>query len=344
MFSYRNIELFIVFYSQTLGLLAIAANLFVIYVIVKKKALHTTTYFYLANQALSDAIYGLCQPLVVVTCAEHLVESNKFFLYSCQLSSCIFLSSILMSSYFIMLVAIDRYQKLYHPTSSNWMNAKHYAIGTWSFVFLVTYLSMTYVDLTTYFSKDSFFGCVSAKIFRDDLNLDFVFNNQKFFLWMPAIVCLVPVVITALLYNQVVIKLNSRKLFRNQSQHGQDFAEKRSFRTVKMLMVMMMLYYSIMSPFLLIHIQRIMYPDKITCAGDLIQAPGVRIALATTLLSALANPVVLFCYNKHFSDEALLLIDNRFIGFRINLRRKKSKNIQMTETSTTARALFETPV
>lgn len=101
------------------------------------------------------------------------------------------------------------------------------------------------MSIRPYFARYSFFSCISSKVFRDMINIDFVYNHQKLSLWMPAIDQFALVLITAFLYNRIVINLNLRKLFRMKSQHLLDFVEKQSSRTTKMLIVMMMLHYSI---------------------------------------------------------------------------------------------------
>lgn len=310
--TYQTVDYVIAIASQLLAFLAIVSNVFVLYVIYKKPKLRTNTFIFLANQAVSDGMYGLWQHLQLLTCNHSWAKSSRTVLFGCEISVTMALGSIVLSMNFILVIAFERYYKLYYPHAKKY-NPVAVSATVWLFSLFTTFLHMPNEQLTTYFGEKNFFGCIT--MFQEIGDYSFFSHRYKFYV-STVIVVYVPVVLSTFLYTKVILKVRQSsvlkvKLNRTQSKSSQQAIAKKS-ATIKMLIAMMVVFYLMSLPILINCLVSLFNARTRTCHAEMMTSPAIRIWLMATLLAALTNPIILCYFNKTFKLELISLMRKVF--------------------------------
>lgn len=131
---------------QCVCLSALCTNLFVVRVIKTNRQLHTPTFLFLANQSLSLEV--LQTPFCICDIA---LESNAYR-GVCETIKVFWLAGIKVTPFFILLIAFDRFPKLYFPTLKYHILVT--SIMVWMIVIGLSFLLCLNIKMTFYFGND----------------------------------------------------------------------------------------------------------------------------------------------------------------------------------------------
>ena len=111
-----SLEFVILLAGITVGIAGLIGNVLVIRIVHKTREMHTTTNYLLANLAVSDVITILVGPLFYVS---HLVGylTDGFGRFACKFSALLNIS-LMVSSFTLTVIAVERYHALLKPFST----------------------------------------------------------------------------------------------------------------------------------------------------------------------------------------------------------------------------------
>lgn len=327
-------DFYILIVFKVVCFFAVLSNLFVIKVIRKNPFLKSNTFTFLSNQAYSDALYGLSHILSLIFCTDSFAKSFLSLQVSCEVNFLLGIAFLVLSTYFILLTSFDRYYKLYYPHNAP-LNAQLWSAITWIAIIVIISPIIVGMQITTYFPGDALYGCITA--FASLAKLQF-FKDEYKFIVLSALINWIPLILTLYFYVKVIIKIKAIKKVGIQSQAKEKKDDERKNKTIRMLIVMTVVFYVIWLPFLLHTFVRLFNPNlTMRCGGKLKNNDmiGIKFAFITTVSSALINPMILIYYNSHFSGDAKKLC-NRVLGIQV-FKKDPISTVENSKTSNATR-------
>ena len=87
-------------------------------IVLRRKQLKSTTFELIANQTVSEIMFCLVSIGCYVFCTKGLVDYSKSMLTLCHLINTVKDGNQIMTTFSILVIAYDRYRKLYRPLSA----------------------------------------------------------------------------------------------------------------------------------------------------------------------------------------------------------------------------------
>lgn len=239
----------VVFYSlySTVFVLGIFGNILVSYIVCLNKAMRTVTNLFIMNLALSDII--LCALAVPFTPLYSFTGKWMFGSFICHLVPYIQASSVYVSAWTLMAIAVDRYFVIIYPFKQKMKltTCTVIIIGIWAFSMIITLPYGIYMDVLNgvyceeKWPEEKFFGRMAEKYFGC-----FTIIMQ----------CVVPFLVIAYCYVCISIRLNRRAKSKpgTKSARKEEIDRERKKRTNRMLISMVTIFGICWLPFNVINV------------------------------------------------------------------------------------------
>ena len=276
--------------------------------ILHRKQLNTTTFKLIANQTASEIVFSVLAISRSWFCASFSVNYSPVLSVLCGIIISVNDSTLYVSAFSMLVIAYERYRKLYRPLSSE-LNTKRWIISIWMSAIGLSLFNNIGRRNILLFSDKIIFSCkvmfpTNAKFFTQGYNYLIIF-----------IVCnIIPLLLTAVLYFLVIKKLRERKLIGNMvTTEKQEKMSKNKRKTVKMLLAIVIWYFLITIPyyvfiFVEIFIQRI--DPKTACSRPKMASLQSFLILGFFYLGSLCvNPFIICYFNPDFRQEVCRLFN-----------------------------------
>lgn len=236
---YSSFEWLLFTMSVCCAITSIVGN-FLIMKVIYAKTKSSVTFLLIACQASSDLLFGVMSLVHWITCSDFLI-TNYSFGNACDFTWTLKVSSFFVSVFVMLTISLNRFLKLYYPTSQLEINA-HYAkplIWLASLVLAAFYVINSRLSIT--FTDYNLKGCRVA--FRNDFAM---FNSKFAFMRLSLVLFIgnfIPLLITGFLYFKIIVKVNERTAINmgiNDSRAMVIATRKRN--TVKMLITVYVAY------------------------------------------------------------------------------------------------------
>lgn len=288
-----------------LAIVGTLANVFLVYVIRKRRELNSNTFKFICHQAISDAIYMFLVVFESLSCNHHFAKVSRYTLIICECNFTLQILMLQISYIFILYVALDRFYKLYWPVSKN-VNGTLVAYLTWLVMGLFAFIQMPTLRVIQFFGNDSLFYCFTPFV---EIKEHALFKNYFAMAIMRGIIVWSCFLLPTVLYILVVIKIYMIKSIGNRTEVKAKESEDRKKKTIIMLVIMMVVFNLCNLPNFLHLIDEVRHPVKPICPNVPfnINTPFL-IFLFTSQLSSMTNAFILCWFNDIFSRELKALV------------------------------------
>ncbi|KAK2167354.1 hypothetical protein LSH36_29g09000 [Paralvinella palmiformis] len=300
----RELAAIYVAYS-VIFLVSLLANSLVCYVIAKNKRFRSVTYAFIANLSASDlaiTIFNIPFNLIRYTLNDWI-----FGQLLCKFTNLTLMCAIYVSTFTMAAVAMDRYMVILYPLRPRLT----FAAGIW--IVAVTWLLGAAMSLpfplfarvqTIELALDSANCC--RLVYPDPEQLYDRYMTLATFIAQFVI----PISLAAVAYGQIVQKLWSRKLVGHATYRQKFNHEKTRRRTIKMLIVVVLVFVLCWLPLNLYHILTDFHPDP----ERYIYNSATFLACHWLAMSSCCyNPFIYCWFNGHFRHvlRSLFARDNK---------------------------------
>lgn len=158
-FYYQHVLTFTL-YTLT-AITAIIGNVFVVSVIYKNgQKMRTSTFYLIANMALSDLAGGIAIVMQFLFCSSVLLDYSLGFQVACLFMKDMQILSYYVSTYSMAFIAYERYMLIVHPlTSSNATKIRIYLSISWLVGILFTSTCTFSMRVSEYFTPTDLISC-----------------------------------------------------------------------------------------------------------------------------------------------------------------------------------------
>ena len=229
---------------------AMLGNLFVCYVIHKTPKFKSITFTLLFNMAVSDFCSGLVILLQWLFCSYHIIEHYSPRL--CVLSKSFQILSYYVSTYSMMVVAIDRFMLIKHPHSKG-LNTNKYlcCCATWLVGGLFSLTTLFNMRINEYFGPKHLISCRIA--FPVDGQLAFILRKHRIAVLIVS-QFLIPLLAIIFLYSIIWDTIRKREIVGNSA----DVSRRKQFsknkkKLIKMLIIVVLAFVVAWTPVHTIH-------------------------------------------------------------------------------------------
>ena len=155
--------IFLIAVVLLIAISALIGNGFICYTIKRDSKLHTSTFVLIVGQAISDMMYGVSFVIIMLVCSEWFLQNVIGGETICSFFSVLVLSSYVISSLTMTVIAIERYILIFYPLKPKLTIRQAWFLNT------AIYMSGILIALAGQvgFTYSALFGKVSKKIGHD---------------------------------------------------------------------------------------------------------------------------------------------------------------------------------
>ena len=231
-FNHEAKRIGISFYYCLIFVLALIGNIFIGIIVYRTRSMRKPINFFIVNMAMSDLLF----PIV---CFPYIVTEMNFGYYIlggpvgqalCKLNYFLIDVSASLSIQSLVLIAVDRFGAVVFPLRSPLISSKHcrfFILATW-----IIAVAANIPDAMTYELVEYQEGLVCVQkwneVFGESL------SHRNYMVSMLIIFGYVPMVLIAILYMIVVIKLKSQNIPGEGSANGREQQSRRQKNVLKM--------------------------------------------------------------------------------------------------------------
>ena len=274
--------------------------------VLHRKQLNTTTFRLIANQTVSEILYCVLVISSQWFCWSYLVKHFPVLSVLCGVLSTIRNATLYVSTFSMVVIAYDRYKKLYRPLSSQ-MSPSLWIGLTWVIAIAFSILNNINRGLIILFNEKMMYSC--KIIFKIDLQF---FTRGHHFMLVFTFCNIIPLFITGFFYYKVIRKVRERKIIGNSTSAKTEQMNKNKRRTTDMLIALVTCYFIITIPVYAIMFVRSFFvkmEESDICNEH--KKPAVWayfIAWVFCLGSILVNPFIILYYNPDFKQEMIRIL------------------------------------
>ena len=231
-FNHEAIRIGISFYYCLIFVVALIENIIIGIIVYRTRSMRKPINFFIVNMAMSDVLFPIfCFPSTV---------TNVYFNYwllggpvgqaLCKLNCFLADVSVFVSIQSLVLIAVDRFGAVVFPLRSPLISSKHcwfFILATW-----IIAVAAKIPDAMTYELVEYQEGLVCVQkwneVFGESL------SHRNYMVSMLIIFGYVPMVLIAMLYMIVVIKLKSQNIPSEGSANGREQQSRRQKNVLKM--------------------------------------------------------------------------------------------------------------
>lgn len=292
MHSLISIEWVVFIILFLLAILAIVSNGLVLKFIFTQRKF-TNTYQLIANQCFSDALYGVHYFVKVFVCSTYFLKNYGNGEILCVIFDILQNATFCVSALSIGLIALDRYLTIC-TTNAFTLKASIVIPLTWIMGIFTSFLNNINYEMLEFFTEfDKPIGC------RVCMPTEILFFKKRFNVLIVALNGLIAVTLSSFAYFMVILKVHARQPI------GSNVAEmkKSKKRTIYMLIVMYISFFSFSCPLYLTIFYDIRKPNIWSCNER--KSPGNWFWFTWTLVvtTTIINPLIMVFFNEDFKEE-----------------------------------------
>ncbi|KAI1287941.1 Tachykinin-like peptides receptor 99D [Halotydeus destructor] len=306
------------------AILAFTMNGFVLYTIYRKDRI-SNTYKLIANQAVSDVMCGVTYFFAWFVCSKAVVDWNQGQgAILCDLMIIFKVSTYFVSVYTMMIIALDRYVKLYYPSSSG-LRAKVYIPVSWVAALITATINEINFPVGEFFTPTRLIGC------RISMPNGHAFFRYRYNYLLMYFGLLANFVVSAYCYFHVAKVVSGREAVGNRTEGQRKQLEQTKRNTVKMLIAMTVCYFLQSAPLFNAWLIATFVAPILPECNNLLDLPNWYYPLYfSAVLTTVTNPILLCYFSSEFRRE--LSIFGRRVLF-LSLLEPESGGTEMTNSS-----------
>ena len=231
-FNHEAKRIGISFYYCLIFVLALMGNIFIRIIVYRTRSMRKPINFFIVNMAMSDLLFPIfCFPYIVAEINfSYWLLGGPVGQALCRLHDFLVYVSATVSTQSLVLIAVDRFGAVVFPLRSPLISSKHCR-----FFILTTWI----IAVSAYIPKAMAFQLVEYQeglvcvpkwneVFGESL------SHRNYVFSMLVIFWYVPLVLIAILYMTVVIKLKSQNIPGEGSANGREQQSRRQKNVLKM--------------------------------------------------------------------------------------------------------------
>ncbi|RDD37892.1 Neuropeptide FF receptor 2 [Trichoplax sp. H2] len=287
---------FIIFPS----IFVIIANCMICYAIIKKKELHTSTYYLMINRAISDCMIVIWSSAIIIL-HYYLALTNtstSFLAITCKIAMFSDVAAFTASTFTLAAISIERYHTVLpsKPLKTSFFNTplKLRMMAGFSWIAGIS-MAWPLIILTNVDPKNAWICNVAY--FGPSFNITYV-------MILFCISFLLPAILIAISYFKIIQFLYRKNIVHSDQQYSRILAfrhnRQRHLNTIKMLILVTLGFMSTCLPIFLAYIAVSFSRRSLT--DYLIQfnqneTSLVQLGLIFIIISCLLNPIIYLYYN-----------------------------------------------
>ena len=264
----------------------------IILVVVKKdyrNRLRTANSFLITNMSLADALFALQNlPLAYnnFIMKGHWALQGHFGMLLCKVDNFFSLISMVTINLTILAIAGDRFCAVYLPFKK---------IITRRKCFLLIFLSWF---TSTLFASPMLFYANLQRV-KENLTICTVPDQRVLKIWYMVLtgILVTTLIMMFVLYTAIGVKIRRQKLQFSLSQRAQRQRERRNRDILKMVVILIVVFYICSLPLLVLQMSRVL-----GFSTELEKNHGLFIAIVMMFMNGVINPIVYFTFNSSFRE------------------------------------------
>ena len=289
-----------------LFVVSLAANTFIGIIVYRTKTLRTPINILIVNMALSDLlipIFSFPRKLVEINTAGYWLVSGPFGQAVCKLSLFTGDVSILVSVQSLLLIAVDRFWAVVFPLRSPLISSKqcrYFILVIWIVAMAVHCPYLIALKVVEY-PEGLFCQWQWNDTFGESL------SQQTYVLGLILVACYVPLVLIAILYFAIALKIKSQKPPGKQSINARERRLKKERNVLNMSVAIVMVFAVCWLP-ISIYLLLFLYSSNIAIWSSCGMQYFGTIALLLARSNCAVNPCICFIFSGNYRQGLKNLI------------------------------------
>ena len=296
-FNHEAKRIGISFYFCLIFVLTLIGNIFIGIIVYRTKSMRKPINFFIVNMAMSDLLF----PIV---CFPYIVTEMNFGYYIlggpvgqalCKLNYFLIDVSASLSIQSLVLIAVDRFGAVVFPLRSPLISSKHcrfFILTTW-----IIAVAANIPDALTYELVEYQEGLVCVHKWNEVFGESLSYRSYE--VSMLLVFWYVPMVLIAILYMTVVIKLKSQNIPGEGSANGREQQSRRQKNVLKMSIAILVTFIVCWLPTTIWWFLVLYAPDSTMTASCGFQYFGV-IAFFVAHSNSAINPCISFIFSRNY--------------------------------------------
>ncbi|XP_047446816.1 neuropeptide Y receptor Y8b [Mugil cephalus] len=288
----------IVAYSTVMAV-GLIGNSCLVFVITRHKEMHNVTNIFIVNLSCSDILIGIiCMPATIIyTLMDHWILGDTL----CKLTPFIQCISVTVSTFSLVLIAMERYQLIVHPTGWKPMVGQSYlAVAvTWIVACLISVPFLSYTVLTFPFQNMSVPYPINEHLVCMEL-WPSVQERRAYTTSLLIFQYFLPVILIMICYLHIYLRLRRRKDMVDRGRNNTQKKNKGATRINTMLI-------SIVVAFALSWLPLNVFNTVFDWNHEAIPSCGHDIIFSfchlTAMVSTCVNPIIYGFLNSNFQKQ-----------------------------------------
>nr|XP_058940437.1 neuropeptide SIFamide receptor-like [Pocillopora verrucosa] len=296
-FNHEAKRIGISFYYCLIFVVALIGNIIIGIIVYRTRSMRKPINFFIVNMAMSDLLF----PIFCFPCTVTNVYFNYWLLGGpvgqalCKLYVFLADVSLFVSIQSLVLIAVDRFGAVVFPLRSPLISSKHcrfFILATW-----IIAVAANIPDAMTYELVEYQEGLVCVhkwnEVFEESL------SHRNYMVSMLIIFGYVPMVLIAILYMTVVIKLKSQNIPGEGSANGREQQSRRQKNVLKMSIAIVVTFIVCWLPATIWWFLILYLPDSTVTASCGFQYFRV-IAFCVAHSNSAINPCISFIFSGNY--------------------------------------------
>ena len=296
-FNHEAKRIGISFYYCLIFVLTLIGNIFIGIIVYRTRSMRKPINFFIVNMAMSDLLFPiLCFPYIVTE-----INFGYWFIGGpvgqalCKLHEFLADVSPFVSIQSLVLIAVDRFGAVVFPLRSPLISSKHcrfFILATW-----IIAVAAKIPDAMTYELVEYQEGLVCVHKWNEVFGESLSYRN--YIVSMLVVFGYVPLVLIAILYMTVVIKLKSQNIPGEGSANGREQQSRRQKNVPKMSIAILVTFIVCWLPTTIWWFLVLYAPDSTMTASCCFQYFGV-IAFRLAHFNSAINPCISFIFSRNY--------------------------------------------
>ncbi|XP_058965134.2 RYamide receptor-like [Pocillopora verrucosa] len=289
-----------------LFVVSLAANTFIGIIVYRTKTMRTPINILIVNMALSDLlfpIFSFPRILVEINTAGHWLVSGPFGKAACKLSSFAGDVSTLVSTQSLLLIAVDRFGAVVFPLRSPLISSKqcrYFILVIWIVAMAVHCPYLIALKVVEY-PEGLFCKWQWNDTFGESL------SQQTYILGLIVVTIYVPLVLIAILYFAIALRIKSQKIPGKQSTNARERRLKKERNVLNMSVAIVLVFAVCWLPFS-IGLLLFFYSSNIAIWSSCGMQYFGTIALLLARSYCAVNPCICFIFSGNYRQGLKNLI------------------------------------
>ena len=303
------------FYYCLIFVLALMGNIFIGIIVYRTRSMRKPINFFIVNMAMSDLLFPIvCFPYIVAEINfSYWLLGGPLGQALCKLHDFLVDVSALVSIQSLVLIAVDRFGAVVFPLRSPLISSKQcrfFILTTW-IIAVAAYIPKTMAFQLIEYQE----GLVCVPKWKDVFVESLSHRNYVFS--MLLIFWYVPLVLIAILYKTVVIKLKSQNIPGEGSANGREQQSRRQKNVLKMSIAIVVTFIVCWLPTTIWWFLVLYAPDSTTTASCGFQY-FAAIAFRLAHFNSAINPCISFIFSGNYHQGLKNLSRCCFVCTRAN--------------------------